>query len=338
MMSIAAAMSRTRRAASLLLLFCAFFVDQVACKGGKGGGGRKGGGSDFSGDSSSLNLDPGLTAVFAITIIIAVFTLYQLGRSANRLKKPVLPPGAPTLQYDVGKLFLWTLFSYLVIYLLWNILFAVFIVVDNGIAISPLAAGVYFVGQASDVLFLGMVLAIIAYRQRIQLNPGEKLFNLKSFLDGWVLSTMLLLGVAQDALLGAAMGGMIFPNSLDILNFSIAYEAFNFVASMNVIGTAIMAYRRMNKSGITDNILRSAALFVSPFIFIRALYRIIAVGLTANVRNGVFIDRETLFIVTTVIGGVTSIIVAGLCLFMGAPPTPKKGDKNKDVQYEPVKV
>ncbi|KAJ3574756.1 hypothetical protein NP233_g1550 [Leucocoprinus birnbaumii] len=337
----AAAMSTTRRVANLpsLLFLLTCFINQAACKGKiSGGGGRKGSdaGDDIANSMSSLDLPPGLTAVFAITIIVAVFTLFQLGRSANRLKKPALPLGAPTLPYDVGKLFLWSLFSYLLMYLVWAILYAVYIALYYGIPRTPLAPGVFFVSQVSDVLFLGTILAIVAHRQRVQLNPAEPLFNLKSFLDGWFLTAMLLLGIAQDGLLGVAISGESV-NGVDITNFNIAYEAFQFIASLGVIGTAIMAYNRLNKSGISDNIIKSAALFVSPFLFIRALYRIIALGIELNVRSA-YVDRQALAIADIVVGGLTSIVIAGLCLRMGALPKPPKGDKNQNVQYEPVKA
>lgn len=259
-------MSKTRRAASLLLLFATFFIDQVVCRGG-GGGFRIGGGGggklgDDVGDAvgnhiSSLNLPPGQTAIFAITIVVAILTLLLLYRALVRLKKPVLPVGVPTLQYDVGKVFLWLLASYLFFYLISNILFAVIVANDSAstqIAVSVGIAG-NFMAQVSDVLFLGMILAIIAHRQRIHLNPAEKPLNLKSFLDGWLLSIILILGIAADGLQSqVTLGPEAISNLIDIRNFYIAYQVFNFVASCNVIGTAIMAHTRLTKSGIQDNV------------------------------------------------------------------------------------
>ncbi|KXN90304.1 hypothetical protein AN958_04337 [Leucoagaricus sp. SymC.cos] len=328
-------MSTSRRAKSLLVFF-AFFIDQVACKGGKGGG-IKGKGSDI-GESvgSSLNLPPELTAVFAITIVVAVFTFYQIGRAASRLKKSVLPEGSPTLPYDVGKLFPWMLFAYLGVYLLWTILYAVYIAVEQGASLGGLAIGMRFVAQVSDVLFFGMLLAIVAYRLRIQLNPSEPLFNLKSFLDGWLLTVILILGIGRDVLAGTLASGTLI-DVRSISNFDVAYEVFDFLGCLNVIGTSIMAHLRLKKSEIADNIVKIAAFFVTPFIFIRGLYRLIEIGIFNTVPPPP-VDPAALIIARAVIDGIASIVIVGLCLLMGAPPKPSKGDKNKNVTYEPVKA
>ncbi|KAF9450701.1 hypothetical protein P691DRAFT_440328 [Macrolepiota fuliginosa MF-IS2] len=248
-----AAMSVLRRVGSILLFLATFHVGEVVGKGGRKGGGSAG---DIGDAISSLDLPPSLTAVFAITIIVAVLTLYQLGRAAARFKKPVLPEGSPILPYQVGKLFPILLFSYLFIFLVWNVLYAVYIAIfygnGSGFLSEGFIPGMWFVGQLADVLFFSMIFSIIAYRQRIQLHPTESLFNLVSFLQGWVLGTMFILGIAQDALAGVSMNDSGVGYIIAINNISIASQVFYFIACIAVAASAIMAYLRLKKSEIQD--------------------------------------------------------------------------------------
>lgn len=247
-------MQVSRRVGSILLFLSALHIGEVVGKGG-----RKGGGGFGDAVGSSLDLPPPITAVFAITIVIAVLTLFQLGAAAARLKKPILPEGTPTLPYQVGRLFPILLFSYLLIYLVWNILYAIFLaLVYGGFTIQPerFTPGMVFVSQLSDVLFFAMLLSIVAYRQRIHLHPGENLFNLKSFLDGWLLSVILILGVAQDAIQGAAAGPLDTNSGIAIRNFEIAYQVFYFLGSVDVAVSSIMAYVRLQKCEIRDDVRR----------------------------------------------------------------------------------
>lgn len=246
-------MSLLRRVGSALVFLSAFYVDGVLGKGGRG----KGKGSDI-GDavSNSLDLPPDLTAVFAITIVIAIITLFQLGRAGSRFKKFVLPEGEPTLPYDVGLLFRVLLFSYLVVYLLYNILYAIFVSAQYGSLLLPggLGIGSSFVGQLADVLFFATLLSIITYRQRIQLNPREGQFNLKSFLDGWILATILILGIGQDAVAGSATS---FHDSLAVLDLAVAFQVFILLASIDVAFSAFMASARLAKAGIQDKVCQT---------------------------------------------------------------------------------
>ncbi|EKM81421.1 hypothetical protein AGABI1DRAFT_111764, partial [Agaricus bisporus var. burnettii JB137-S8] len=116
--------SSSRRVATFLL--CSLFHIQgvFARGGGRGGGG--GGIGRVGGSSSDLGLPPALDAVFALTVVIALFTLYQLGKALGRFKSLQLPEGEPTLPYDVGTLFRILLTSYTTIYLVSNILYAVY--------------------------------------------------------------------------------------------------------------------------------------------------------------------------------------------------------------------
>lgn len=240
---------------STSLLLVVLQVAQVFGKGGKGGGGGKGSGI---GDSlGSLDLSGTNTALFVIVVLIAILTLSQMFRAMRRFKNPILPPDAPVLDYQIGKLFPTFLFVYTFTYLVYNILYCVFVVSaysfsHRGFVPASFSPGTSFVGQLSDISFLATFLSILAYRQRIQLNPSEEAFNLKSFLDGWLLSTTLILGIASNALLGALIGGQ--PTRLAVNNMEIAYQAFLFVSSLDVIASSIMVYVQFRKCEVEDKV------------------------------------------------------------------------------------
>jgi hypothetical protein len=113
-----------------------------------------------------------------LIIVIALITANQLERSQVHFKRLTLPEGEPTLPCDVGMLFRILLAFYTVIYLVYNIIYAVYIAADNTFPLA-FAPGMLFTEQFSDILFYAILLSIIAYRQRIQLNPEKNYFNLK---------------------------------------------------------------------------------------------------------------------------------------------------------------
>jgi hypothetical protein len=257
-------MSSSRRVGCLLLsLF--FHIEGVFCRGGGRGGEEGGGGtighgangadtgSNIADASSGLDLRPALVAVFALTIAIALITLYQFERALVHFKRFPLPEGEPTLPYDVGMLFRIFLASYTAIYFVNNVLYAVFIAAHGGTFFLPFnfQVGVAFTGQFSDVLFYATLLSIIAYRQRIQLNPEENLFNLKTFLDGLLLATILALGVAEDGIAGTPTA---IGNRVAVANISLAFQVFGFVASLDVVISAFMARARLSQAGIQDKV------------------------------------------------------------------------------------
>ncbi|KAF5362031.1 hypothetical protein D9756_002017 [Leucocoprinus leucothites] len=314
-----------QRLASTFFLCAILNIAGVDARGRGGGGG--GIGDDIGSAIGSLDLPPIYAAIFAIAIIILVFTLSQFIRAIKRLKTPVLPPDTPTLPYQVGKLFPALLFFYTFVFIVYNVLYAVFVAYvygsANGFLPEGFPAGMSFVAELSDVTLLAALLSLVAYRERIQLNPAQSTFNLKAFLDGWLLTTVLILGIAADALTG-----------LDGSNMSIAYQAFLFVASLDLIGSAIMVYIRFGKSDVRDPIIRSMVFIVSPFIFIGALFRIIDLGLVLNPPRDVIFDFAALELAGIIIGGVVSIVVVEVALRMGAPPKPAKSkDKGSKGGY-----
>lgn len=238
----------SRRVGCLLLYLC-FNIEGVLGRGGGRGGGR----GHVAGESSDLGLPPVLEAVFALTLVIALFTVYQLERSLLRFKRLQLPEGEPTLPYDVGMLFRTLLSSYTATYLTNNVLYAVYIAAfgDTFYLPSNFQIGVAFTGQLSLVLFYATFLSIISYRQRIQLNPEEKQFNLKTFLDGLLLTIILILGVAGDAIAGTST---LIEDRITIQNLSVAYEVFSFLASLDVAVSSLMARARLSKAGIHDKV------------------------------------------------------------------------------------
>lgn len=236
-----------------VLLLAGWYVGRAAGARSKGGGG-----GDSIGDAlASFDLPPIYTAAFAITIVIAVVTLYQMVRAALRFKAPVLPPDAPTLPYQVGKLFVPFLSLYTLVFLIYNIFYAVFVALtfslsNSGLPSLGLVSGMSFVGQLAKVFLLAMFLFIIAHRERIQLNPAEKPFNIKSFLDSWLLSVVLILGIASDAIAGVPTAGMAHQDANR--NMNIAYQAFLFVAGLGMIVSSIVTYSRFRKSDIQDKV------------------------------------------------------------------------------------
>ncbi|KAJ3574750.1 hypothetical protein NP233_g1559 [Leucocoprinus birnbaumii] len=300
------------RLASILALGSILNTQGVVARGRGGSGIGKGIGDAIG----TLDLPPIYTAVFALVIVIIIFTLSQFLRAIGRLRTPKLPPDTPPLPYQVGKLFPAFLLLYTLVFMVYNILYAVFVAYvwgdSGGFLPEGYSAGMSFVAQLSNVILLAALLAIIAYRERIQFNPAQSAFDLKSFLDGWLLSTVLILGIAADALEG-----------IDSQNMAIAYQAFLFVASVDMIASAAMVYIRSQKSGVEDRIIRNMMFVVSPFIFFGALFRIIDVGITYNNRDPLF-DYSALELAAVIITGVVSITVVEIALRMGAPPKPAK--------------
>jgi hypothetical protein len=249
-----------------------FHIEGAFCRGGGKGGEEGGGGiikngadgadagSSIADASSGLDLPPALTAVFALTIVIALFTLYQLQRALVRFKRLTLPQGEPTLPYDVGTLFRVFLASYTAIYLINNVLYAVSIASfgDTFLLPSTFQIGVAFTGQFSLVLFYATFLSIIAYRQRIQLNPQEEAFNLKVFVDGLLLATILALGVAEDAIAGTSTS---IEGAIAVANIILAFNVFSLLASLDVAISSFMARARLSNAGIQDKVCGTEKVF-----------------------------------------------------------------------------
>jgi hypothetical protein len=306
------------------------------------GGGRGGGkiiGHNITGESSDLGLSPALIAVFALTIVIALITLYQLERALVRFKHLTLPEGEPRLPYDVGTLFRVFLASYTAIFFVNNVLYAVYIAAFGGTFFLPstFQIGVAFTGQLSLVLFYATLLSVIVYRQRVQLNPEEKQFNLKTFLDGLLLVTILILGVAEDGIVGTSTA---HESKVAVANISLAFQVFGFLASLDVAISAFMARVRLSQAGIQDKvcgtekyifsdaylfsnkIINISAFAVSLIVVIGGIYGIISIAIRRNASP--FFDGDALLIATVVIEGIVSIAAIGCCLLMGAPPKPPK--------------
>ncbi|XP_006461535.1 hypothetical protein AGABI2DRAFT_143390 [Agaricus bisporus var. bisporus H97] len=293
------------RLPTILLFFSLFHLEGVFGRGG-GGGSGSGDGPDVSLD---LSLTPEVEAVFALRIVIAIITLFQLGYSLKRFKSLHLPEGEPILRYDTGMLFRILLTSYTVIYILYNSLYAVSTASRGGNFHLPLAffPGTNFTGQlVAIVLFYATLLSIVAYRQRLQLNPAKNILNLKTFLDGTLLVTILALGIAQDAVPGTGLN----PNDPEdqkriviLRNLIVAFQVFVSLASLNVAVSSFMARARLSKANIRDRIINICAFqCCQP-------------------------DSHGLLIAAVVILGIVSIATVHFCLLMGAPPKPPKSDK-----------
>lgn len=239
------------RSVATLLILSFFHIEGVFARGkGKDVGDTAGNASDTGSD---LGLSGILQAAFAITIVIAVLTLYQLGTSLKRFKSLQLPDGEPTLPYNVGILFRILLTFYTVMFIVYQALYATYIASFGYRFFLPdgFQIGMVFTGQFSTVLFYATPLSIIAYRQRIQLNPSENLFNLKTFLDGLLLAIILILGVAQDGLAATATFRKDF---IALSDLGVAYDVFAFLASLNVAISSFMARIRLSRAGVQDKV------------------------------------------------------------------------------------
>ncbi|EKM81422.1 hypothetical protein AGABI1DRAFT_82947 [Agaricus bisporus var. burnettii JB137-S8] len=171
------------------------------------------------------------------------------------------------------------------------------------------------------VLFYATFLSIIAYRQRIQLNPAERVFNLKTFMDGWLLAIMLILAIAVAAVFGNTSS---IQDRIAGSNLGIAYEVFGFLASLDVAVSAFMARARLSKANIHDKIINISAFAVGPIVVAGGIFRIINVAIQLNARP--FYNRLALLIATVAIEGTVSIAAVYCCLLMGAPPKAPKAD------------
>ncbi|KAF7770777.1 hypothetical protein Agabi119p4_6751 [Agaricus bisporus var. burnettii] len=184
--------------------------------------------------SASTLIFPLKSRQFTLRIVIAIITLHQLGYSLKRFKSLHLPEGEPILRYDTGMLSRALLTPYTVIYLLFNILHAVLVAGGGGSFHLPdgFPIGSALTSQLAIVLFYATLLSIIAYRQKIQLNPAQNILNLKAVLDGTLLVTILALGIAQDAVPGTAL----IPNDPEdqkriviLRNLFAAFQVFVFL-------------------------------------------------------------------------------------------------------------
>ncbi|EKM81424.1 hypothetical protein AGABI1DRAFT_89902 [Agaricus bisporus var. burnettii JB137-S8] len=254
--------------------------------------------------SASTLIFPLKSRQFTLRIVIAIITLHQLGYSLKRFKSLHLPEGEPILRYDTGMLSRALLTPYTVIYLLFNILHAVLVAGGGGSFHLPdgFPIGSALTSQLAIVLFYATLLSIIAYRQKIQLNPAQNILNLKAVLDGTLLVTILALGIAQDAV-------------------------FVSLASLNVAVSSFMARARLSKANIRDRIINICAFAVSPIVVCGGIFGIIDVGIEFQVPLLSVELSDGLLIAAVVILGIVSIATVHCCLLMGAPPKLPKSDK-----------
>jgi hypothetical protein len=273
-------MTSSRRAGILLLRLFFHVAGVLGRGGGKGGdeGGEEGEGGTIAdgadtgsdiGDaaSSGLDLPPELNAVFAITIIIGVITALQFIRSLARFKHLPSRGSELTLAHNVGVLFPIFLTVYTAVYTINNALYAVYIASFGDTFFLPFTFGIgmAFTGQLSTVLFYATFLTIIAYRLRVQLNPHENLFKLKSLLDSLLLTTILFLGVAEDIIAGTSTS---LKSEVAIINLGVAFQVFGLLTSLDVAISAFIARARLSNAGIHDKVCQlenCGFLVLTPF-------------------------------------------------------------------------
>jgi hypothetical protein len=258
----------SRRVGALLFYLFFHIAGVLGRGGGKGEGGGEGGGEGEGGTiadgadtgsdigdaaSSGLGLSPELNAVFAIAIVIAVITLLQLIRCLVRFKHLISRDSELALSHTVGALFPVLLVFYTATYIANNVLRALYVVDfgDSFFWVSTLGVGMQFTSQFSTILLYSTFLAIIAYRQKNQLNRQESVFNLKTVFDGLLLTTMLVLGVAEAIIAGP---GRPFEDFITLMNMSLAFEVLGLLASLNVAISAYKARDRLSNAGIYDKV------------------------------------------------------------------------------------
>ncbi|XP_006461539.1 hypothetical protein AGABI2DRAFT_178653 [Agaricus bisporus var. bisporus H97] len=324
------------KVAYIFLALSAFHFDQVLGRGGRGGGGHTGGSTGDDSDSNSLELSPSMTAVFALTVVVSIVTLYQLVCTLGRFRKRDLPEDHKSnpSPYDIGPHFLKLLFGYLFVYLTSNILYALAVAYDEVDFLRVLhSQGLHvaaaFTAQLAYVLLFAILLSITRHRQRIQLNVYAPTFNLKFLLDAFLLLDILVLGIVQDAI------GLKLREMFNAEVIAVVFHVLVFYASIYTTIYAILIYMRLSRATISDSIIWTVAFLAGPALVVVTLYRLITISIAyansfVHVRDIVhsstgFFHLEGLLIADTTIAGVVFLFVAECCLHMGAPPrAPKK--------------
>ncbi|KAF8989409.1 hypothetical protein BDQ17DRAFT_1434458 [Cyathus striatus] len=304
---------------SVSLIVALFAVDipgVSARRGGRGSGGITGSSTD-----SSLDLDSFNTALFSFYVLFAFIAAIQTLQSLRLL----FQRDGRTPHYLVNSgipfrvLLVLTTMTLVASYVMGAIFVAVDLAEDN--FVYNFTPGFYtcldFLPQLADIFFFGGLLILIHHRallNQIAYSKG------KAILDGVQILLLLICAVSTAGINTAPVTRFNLNTVRDAYSaFTHLYVAFYVLTAINIVATTTFVRQKSRHLIAPDQMLRSIALFICPWIAIRATYKIIYDILIWSTSSQV-IDFSALRLATLIILGFTFAFMIGVAVRLGLQP------------------